>query len=113
MVLSITEENFKQTVLEADQPVLVNFWAPWCGLCHLLHPFLVKVQKEWQGQFLLVDVNADDNLKLANTYRLKTLPTLILFNNGKIVERIDKFQDRDRLSGQLEQLLQGVVIPNR
>ncbi|OKH18936.1 thioredoxin family protein [[Limnothrix rosea] IAM M-220] len=113
MVLSITEENFKQTVLEADQPVLVNFWAPWCGLCHLLHPFLVKVQKEWQGQFLLVDVNADDNFKLANTYRLKTLPTLILFNHGKIVERIDKFQDRDRLSSQLEQLLQGVVIPNR
>lgn len=111
MVLSITEENFTQTVLEADGPVLVNFWAPWCGLCHLLHPFLIKMQREWQGQFLLVDVNADDNLKLANTYRLKTLPTLILFNNGKIIERIDKFQNRDRLTAQLEQLLQGVVIP--
>ncbi|MGB2926553.1 MAG: thioredoxin domain-containing protein [Limnothrix sp.] len=111
MVLSITEENFNQTVLEAEKPVLVNFWAPWCGLCHLLHPFLVKVQQEWDGQFLLVDVNADDNLKLANTYRLKALPTLILFHHGEIVERIDKFQDRDRLSGQLEQLLQGVLIP--
>lgn len=111
MVLSISEENFTQTVLEAERPVLVNFWAPWCGLCHLLHPFLVKVQQDWQEQFLLVDVNADDNLKLANTYRLKTLPTLILFNGGEIIERIDQFQDRERLSAQLEQLLQGVVIP--
>ncbi|MEB3224748.1 MAG: thioredoxin domain-containing protein [Synechococcus sp.] len=111
MVLSITEADFTQTVLEANQPVLVNFWAPWCGLCHLLHPFLVKLQKEWEGQFLLVDVNADDNLKLANTYRLKTLPTLILFNGGSVIERIDQFQSRDRLNVQLEQLLQGVVIP--
>lgn len=95
MVLSVNEKTFKKEVLESSHPVLVHFWASWCGLCQMIVPQLVKFQSEWNGQLKLVGVNADESLKLANSYQLKTLPTLILFENGQIVNRVDHFQARE------------------
>ncbi len=95
MVLSVNEKTFKKEVLESSHPVLVHFWASWCGLCKMIVPQLVKFQSEWNGQLKLVGVNADESLKLANSYQLKTLPTLILFENGQIVNRVDHFQARE------------------
>lgn len=104
MVATVNENNFSQEVLYASQPTLVNFWAPWCGLCHLIMPTLTTFQKNWDREIKLVSVNADDNFKLANTYRLKSLPTLILFDQGKVVSRIEELKGRDELSRILEQL---------
>ena len=84
MVLSVTERTFTQEVLESPIPVLVNFWAPWCGLCKLINPQLQKFQSQWGPNVKLVGINADSNFKLANTYRLTSLPTLILFEGGQI-----------------------------
>ncbi|MCL2933231.1 MAG: thioredoxin domain-containing protein [Trichodesmium sp. MAG_R03] len=95
MVLSIHEKTFKKEVLESSQPVLVHFWAPWCGLCKMIVPQLVQFQSEWNGHLKLVGVNADKSLKLASTYQLQTLPTLIMFKNGQIVNRLDHFQARE------------------
>ena len=97
MVLSVNEETFKKEVLESSQPVLVHFWAPWCSLCKMIVPQLVKFQSEWNGHLKLVGVNADKSLKLASTYQLRTLPTLILFENGQILNRLDHFQAREDL----------------
>ncbi|NEP80347.1 MAG: redoxin domain-containing protein [Okeania sp. SIO3C4] len=95
MLLSVNEKTFKKEVLDASNPVLVNFWAPWCGLCKMIVPQLIQFQSEWNGHLKLVGVNADESLKLASTYQLKTLPTLILFENGQIVNRVDHFQARE------------------
>jgi thioredoxin 1 len=105
MVKAVNEQNFSQEVLDSPQPTLVHFWAPWCGLCHLIMPTLTTFQNSWGQKIKLVSVNADENFMLANTYRLKNLPTLILFNQGKVVSRLEKLEGRDELYRTLETLM--------
>jgi len=105
MVLSLNERTFRQEVLECSMPVLVDFSAPWCGLCRVIQPMLREFQSEWSGQVKLVRVNADENLRLATTYRLKSLPTLLLFDRGQVVQRLDSFHGRDEVRMALKKLM--------
>lgn len=95
MNLSADEQNFTSDVLDSPIPVLVNFWAPWCGLCRMLDPTLERLQEQWGDRFKLVSVNADTSLRLANMYRLKSLPTLMLFDHGQIRHRVEHFRNSD------------------
>lgn len=104
MVLSVSERTFTQEVSESPIPVLVNFWAPWCGLCLNIQPILLQFESNCNKQIKLVGVNADENFLLANSYRLKTLPTLILFEKGQPRERFDSFCGRDELRLKLENI---------
>jgi thioredoxin 1 len=104
MQLSVDERTFTQEVLESSTPVLVNFWAPWCGLCRMINPLLSRFQAEWGEQVKLVGINADQSLKLSSTYRLTTLPTLLWFESGKVIHRIDSFHGRDDLQLALDQI---------
>ncbi|HIK08110.1 MAG TPA: thioredoxin [Trichormus sp. M33_DOE_039] len=104
MVLSVSERTFTQEVLESPIPVLVNFEAPWCGLCRIIHPLLLQFQSQCGDQIKLVGINADENFKLSNTYRLKSLPTLLLIENGITRHRLEGFRGRDDLRLALEEI---------
>lgn len=94
MSLAVNQTTFSQEVLGSSTPVLVNFWAPWCGVCRLVGPMLSELQAKWEGRIKLVHINADENIKLANTYKLTDLPTVILFDQGNIYCRLERFQSR-------------------
>jgi thioredoxin 1 len=104
MVLSVSERTFSQEVLESPIPVLVNFEAPWCGLCRIIHPMLLQFQAQFGGEIKLVNVNADNNFKLSTTYKLKSLPTLLLIENGIVRQRLDSFSGREDLRLALEEI---------
>lgn len=105
MFLAVNQHNFNQEVLTSSQPVLVHFWAPWCGLCRAIEPLLIQWQTEFTEPIKLVRVNADENFKLANDYRLKNLPTLILFNRGNLLIQVDNFQNREGLKQTLNTMI--------
>ena len=104
MVLSVSERTFSQEVLESPIPVLVNFEAPWCGLCRIIHPLLLEFQAQCGEEIKLVGVNADQNFKLSTTYRLKSLPTLLLIENGTVRHRLEGFRGREDLRLALEDI---------
>ncbi|NEP10140.1 MAG: thioredoxin [Symploca sp. SIO2C1] len=105
MILSVNERTFRQEVLNSSQPVLVDFWAPWCGLCKIMQPILREFQLEWGNQVKVVRINADNNFKLANTYKLQSLPTLLFFEDGKVIYRLENFQGRDELRMALKKFM--------
>ena len=105
MVLSVSQQTFTREVLESPIPVLVNFGAPWCAPCRMIQPLLLQFEARCRDQIKLVTVNADENFKLSNTYRLTTLPTLILIEEGQVRQRLDKFHQTDDLRLMLEAIL--------
>ncbi len=93
----ITENNFKPDVLEATQPVLVDFTAVWCGPCKMLDPVVKQLAELWAGKVKVMKLDVDDHPYLATQYQVMGVPTLMLFKNGEPVERVTGYQPKDRL----------------
>lgn len=87
-VLNVTDESFEQEVKKAGVPVLVDFWAPWCGPCRALAPVIEELASEYEGKLKVVKVNTDDSLQTAQNYHISGIPTLIIFKNGEPVEQM-------------------------
>lgn len=111
MSLAINDKTFASEVLAASisLPVLVSFWAPWCGLCRMVDPLLQQIQADSPSPIKLVRINADDNFNLANTYRLTALPTVLLFADGQLLHRFDGLGEKLQLRDQLQQVLQNLA----
>lgn len=88
LVKDITEANFDQEVLKADMPVLVDFWAPWCGPCKRLGPVIDKMAEEYAGKIKVCKINVDDSPNLAAKYQVSSIPTVVTFKNGEALERV-------------------------
>lgn len=85
--ITITEANFEKEVLNSDLPVLVDFWADWCGPCKMLSPIIAEIAKEYEGRVKVGKVNIDTEQELAVKYRVASIPTLVLFKDGQAVKR--------------------------
>lgn len=100
-VLEVSVATFDQEVLQAAEPVVVDFWAPWCGPCRAMGPVLDAVSQEQQGKAKIVKVNVDDNQSLAAKYSVQAIPTLIIFKGGQPVDRVVGVVPRDELTRRL------------
>ena len=101
-VAEFTDANFESDVLTSESPVLVDFWAPWCGPCKMVAPTIEELATEFEGRVRIGKVNTDENPETATTHQISAIPTVMLFKNGEVVERWVGVTPKEKLSAALE-----------
>jgi len=105
--MEFTDANFDQEVLKSNQPVLVDFWAPWCGPCRMIAPIVAEISTEYAGKLKVGKLNTDDNQGVAARYGVMSIPTVMIFKNGEMVARIVGAQPKQALTGKIDAVLAG------
>ncbi|NJD03105.1 MAG: thioredoxin [Ruminiclostridium sp.] len=98
-IITVTKDNFQQEVLSSQAPVLVDFWASWCGPCRAVAPFMEQLADEYSGKLTVAKVNVDEESELAAKFRVLSIPTVMLFKGGQVVEKIIGARSKEEFSG--------------
>jgi len=104
-MVHVGDDNFAEEVLQADRPALVDFWAPWCGPCKAIGPTVEALAVQYRDQLKVAKVNIDDHPKTAETYGVMSIPTLILFKEGKVLDTLIGLVPRERLEAFIRKVL--------
>ncbi|MGB0564744.1 MAG: thioredoxin [Spirulinaceae cyanobacterium] len=100
-ITTLNAENFSGEVLQSTIPVLVDFWAPWCGPCRVMNPIIEAIARDYDGALKVAKLNIDEAPELATQYRISAIPTLLVFQNGEVVERFHGLVSQDGLASRL------------
>ena len=95
--MNITKENFEAEVMSSDRPVLIDFWAPWCGPCRMLSPTISEIAEEYGDKVKVCKVNVDEQGELASTFGVMSIPTLVVIKEGKIVNSVIGVRPKDQI----------------
>jgi thioredoxin 1 len=104
-VASVTEQNFEQEVLKSELPVLVDFWAPWCGPCRAVAPVVEKVATDLQGKLKTVKCNVDESQSLAAKFGIRSIPSLLMFRGGEVIDSVVGFLPEAELKKRVERVI--------
>jgi thioredoxin 1 len=105
MAIEITDANFEELVLNSDKPVVVDFWAEWCGPCRMVGPIIDELHTEYEGKAVVGKVNVDQNQAIARKYGIRNIPTVLFFNGGEPVDKQVGAQQKDAYASKLEALM--------
>ena len=95
--MNITKENFEAEVMNSDRPVLIDFWAPWCGPCRMLSPTISEIAEEYGDKVKVCKVNVDEQGELASTFGIMSIPTLVVIKEGKVVNSVTGVRPKDQI----------------
>ena len=102
MALELTDQNFEELVLKSDKPVLVDFWAEWCGPCRMVGPFVEEIAKDYEGRAIVGKVNVDNNPGISMRFGIRNIPALLYFKNGEVVDKQIGAVQKSVLAGKLD-----------
>lgn len=105
MEIEVKDTDFSQKVLESDLPCLVDFWAEWCAPCHIIAPTLKEIANEYEGKLKVCKLNVDGNSKTASEYGVMAIPTLLIFKNGEVVDKIIGVKSKKEIEKKIESFI--------